>query len=59
MTDLDISLMAESLEAMKGPNDGKGAYLGDGIPRKNSVPLRSIEIAQLLRELLEYCKDKQ
>lgn len=47
-----------TLRAMKGPNDGKGAYLGDGIPRTGAVPIRSIEIADLLDGLLSFYQEK-
>lgn len=33
------------------PADGKGIYLGDGIPHKEGIPLRSNVLLQLLEEL--------
>lgn len=43
--------MARTLERMRGPGDGLGAYLGDGITL--GEPIRARVLAQCLRELCE------
>lgn len=48
----NIQNMITRLKEMKGPADGKGAFLGNGRPSSVAVELRSIEIAQLLEELI-------
>lgn len=35
-------------------DDGKGKYLGDGIPRQNDVALRTAELSAFLKELLNF-----
>lgn len=39
------------LREMKGPNDGKGSFLGNGMP--SNVTIRSFELADALDELIK------
>lgn len=52
----DIKKMIELLDAMTpkfhAPRDGLGKYLGDGIPRDWLPSLRTVTLANALRELI-------
>ena len=50
-SDEQLLEMSSLLERMRGPADGLGAYLGDGITR--GMPIRARILAQCLRELHE------
>ena len=40
------------------PADGKGIFLGDGIPHKQGIPIRSNVLLQLLEELKQRRADE-
>lgn len=37
---------------MRGPADGRGAYLGDGMPFRENTPVRAFDLADIIDELL-------
>lgn len=47
-----VQQLAARLRELRGPDDGRGAFLGDGIARTPAVPIRSVELAELLEELI-------
>lgn len=52
-----LEQMAIALEAMTpkfhASTDEKGKYLGDGIPREGKIDLRTVPLAEAIRELIE------
>ena len=55
MSDEDLAELIQLLKSMepkdKAPLDGRGVYLGTGIPNKFKVQLRSNDLVELLQEL--------
>jgi len=48
-----ITLLEKMSAGSKMPSDGLGIYLGDGLPRPGLGNLRSIELLNCLKELLD------
>lgn len=55
ISDDELNGTIERLKAVApgfhAPTDGKGIYLGDGMPHKQGIPIRSNVLLQLLEEL--------
>lgn len=55
-----LEQMAIALEAMNpkfhASTDNLGKYLGDGVPREGKIHLRTVPLAEAIRELIEYRK---
>lgn len=50
MTNEELQAIAQKLDKMRGPGDGLGAYLGDGVTE--GPPIRAKQIAEALRQLV-------
>lgn len=59
MTTEDVQKLVLRLRMMTSRNpDGRGVYLGDGMPYHPRVDIRSQDLADLLEELLELRKSR-
>jgi hypothetical protein len=48
----ELQALAKRLREMRGPADGRGAFLGDGMPRMPRVDIRAGDLADVIDELL-------
>lgn len=53
-TNDELVAMAARLRKMRGPADGRGAFLGDGLPAAPDTKIRSNDLADALEELLRF-----